>query len=166
VDEKKQVKRRNSTIKYKRGDCIDCPKSKNPQYLYAKGRCKFHYDLNRSKERREKKKTQQADTGVLRGELELFEKLWAERPRVSFLTGEPIKISRSSKFWYNIFAHVLSKKKYPQFRYEEWNIVFLTPDEHYSFDFRTEDKQEELHPECNWVKLREYREQMKEENLC
>lgn len=55
-----------------------------------------------------------------------FMSIWKTRPHVSeispsFLGHEPLSV---------FFHHILPKEKYPQFRYDEENIILLTLDEH------------------------------------
>jgi hypothetical protein len=98
------------------------------------------------------KKKERIKSGGAPSQKVLFHEIWEERPHVSFLSGKEL-FSPSSTFFYSQFAHVLSKKKYPKLTFLKENIVLLTPDEHFAFDMRAQQKREELHPECDWDKL-------------
>lgn len=64
------------------------------------------------------------------GEGVLFKAIWNTRPRKSFISGE--NLGSDGYPW--MFAHVLPKKKYPEFRLLAENIVLLTQEEHFLFD--------------------------------
>jgi hypothetical protein len=64
------------------------------------------------------------------GEGVMFRTIWNTRPHVSFLSGE--KLGNDAYPW--MFAHVLPKKKYPDFRLRLENIVLLTWEEHDRWD--------------------------------
>jgi len=64
------------------------------------------------------------------GEAVMFQAIWNTRPHVSFLTGE--KLGNDAYPW--MFAHVLPKKKYPEFRLKYENIVLLTWEQHDRWD--------------------------------
>lgn len=55
------------------------------------------------------------------GELELFKKLWSERPHVCQVTGEPIR-----EFEVSLFSHLLSKAAYNSLRLNPENIWIVT----------------------------------------
>lgn len=76
----------------------------------------------------EKKKGKQKLTT---GEGDIFEKLFDERENISFISG--VKIDNISHM---NCAHILSKaqNKYPKFKLNPDNIVFLTTYEHFLFD--------------------------------
>jgi len=64
------------------------------------------------------------------GERELFLKIWAKRPHVSEINGEPLGDEPNT---YN-FMHVLGKKAFPDFRLKEENILLASFDQHYYYD--------------------------------
>jgi hypothetical protein len=56
----------------------------------------------------------------------LFLEIWNERPHKSEISGEVLGNQPNSCF----FDHLLEKSKYPDIKYEKWNIVLVTIDEH------------------------------------
>ena len=79
------------------------------------------------------------------GELKLFKEIINERGCRSQVSGKYItEITVSS------MAHILSKKMYPKFRLYKKNIVVMTPEEHYQFDFTSHEKLKML-PEWKWI---------------
>jgi len=64
-------------------------------------------------------------------EKEMFEYLWATWPHKSFLSGKVIREAKPENF-----AHVLPKalNRYPKYRLNPNNIIFLTREEHFLFD--------------------------------
>ena len=89
------------------------------------------------------------------GEKALFEALWATRPHVSFVSGERVEPIAHT------FAHCIPKGLYPKSRLYDKNIVFLTPQQHYEFDFGTEESQRKLGGD--WDKLYTLREELLKE---
>lgn len=84
-------------------------------------------------------------------QIELFQSIWATRPHVSFISGEPI---RNFDHW--CFAHVLPKGTYPDLKFSADNIVLLTREEHRIFDQGTQKERLEYkkaHPRCEWALL-------------
>ena len=69
-------------------------------------------------------------TELKKGDKELWNAIWAERPHIDFETGEPIYGEPLTLY----FHHVLPKNEgpggYPQFRYKKWNIVLVSWDTH------------------------------------
>lgn len=55
-----------------------------------------------------------------------YQEIWNERNCVCFETGKPLGMEPLTLY----FHHILPKAKYPQYRYEKWNIVLLHPDAH------------------------------------
>lgn len=57
-----------------------------------------------------------------------FLEIWEERKgdRYCYETGKKLYGDPSS----TMFHHILEKSKYPQFKFEKWNIVLLTPEVH------------------------------------
>lgn len=55
-----------------------------------------------------------------------YQEMWDEREHVCFETGKPLVGDALTLY----FHHILPKAKYPQYRYEKWNIVLLHPDVH------------------------------------
>lgn len=81
------------------------------------------------------------------GELLVFEMIWAERPHVCQVTGDPIL-----KFDPWCFMHVLSKGAFPKFRLLKENILLVTRATHIEYD--NGDRSHEMFDEVN--KLSEY----------
>jgi len=110
--------------------CINCKKYP----VFAKHLCKYCQHLRTDKKptilKRKPIKKVSLKQNQLLGERRLQQKkdwlffisIWEERPHVDFetdeyISGEPLTL---------YFHHVLSKSKYPQFRYCKWNIVIVT----------------------------------------
>lgn len=69
------------------------------------------------------------------GEKDFFESLWnSDKPKVSALTGLSLSDQNDARAHY--FAHILPKGKYPQFRLNPDNIMYLEFEEHRDWDFR------------------------------
>lgn len=89
------------------------------------------------------------------GEKQIFAFLWSSRPHKSFVSGA--HLGNNGYAW--MFAHCLSKNKYPLFRLLGKNIVFLTKEEHEKWDHGSRDKLKG--PE--WAKLFALEAELKEE---
>ena len=112
-----------------------CKKEKCSHHVFGGGYCKYHQymrdDLKARKDnvisnsihssKQKMIKPKKANTG----ELELFKKIWSERPHVSELSGKEIRI-----FDPHSFHHLLTKQAYPEHRLVSDNIVILTRAEH------------------------------------
>jgi hypothetical protein len=99
------------------------------------------------------------------GEGMMFEEIWEEREKVSFISGKSLKGYENGKFFYHLFAHVLSKGSHPKFRLNKENIVLLTPEEHNLYDFGSEENREAYaeRNKCSWAKLYELKEKLRQE---
>ena len=97
------------------------------------------------------------------GEAAMFIAIWRTRKHVSFLSGKKLNYVAGSSFWFNLFAHVLPKGRYPNFRLRLENIVLLTPEEHELFDTGTEARRQKYAEEnnCDWQELYDLVESMK-----
>ena len=97
-------------------------------------------------------------------EKEMFEHIWNTMPHISFLSGDKL-VDKDSPFYYNQFAHVLSKaqNKYYKFKLNPKNIVMLTAREHLAYDFGTEIQRERLAEEkgFSWSKITLLQEELK-----
>ena len=89
---------------------------------------------------------------------QLYHKIWMERERVSFLTGEPLEYTYST--WLNMFSHCISKGKFKKFAFKEENICLLQPIEHHLFDNGSDSQREKYKEEMaekgivvDWNKL-------------
>lgn len=109
--------------------------------VFSHGYCRWHQFA------REDKKPQRNKPAIIlpkpefnpmnfKSQLQLFEFKWVTSPRVCIVTGIPLDV-----FYYSgqslrvsIFMHVLSKKKYPQFRMWPDNIALGSPKVHHLFD--------------------------------
>lgn len=92
------------------------------------------------------------------GERKIFEQIWNERKRESFISKTPL-----GKFAYPyMFLHVLAKakNKYPKFKLYKKNIVLGTWEEHHKWD---KGSREELKKDPNWKKMFELEEELKQE---
>ena len=103
----------------------------------------------------------------------LFKQIWLYSNRRSFISGLHLRHLMNTPYFLNIFAHVLSKKQYPYFKYYAGNIVLLTPGEHGLFDQGTEEKRKKYAEDfrestggkqgVDWQRLYDLRERLKEE---
>lgn len=66
------------------------------------------------------------DTGDILRMQEFFLDIWKQRPHKSEVSGESLGKEPLSTF----FHHILPKEKYPQAKFDEYNIILLTLDEH------------------------------------
>ena len=105
---------------------ITCARAGCPVKVKVAGAyCKMHTFKKPSPKRKKKS-----------GEAELFEKIWASRPHVSEVSGEPLPdkgvdfYPNGTDKWYGYFSHVLSKGAFPGFRLKEENVILMTPQEH------------------------------------
>lgn len=126
--------------------CISCGREDQPHF--SKKRCKACSQKDYAKKAQDKaftissspkKKTASKIVKKASGEKVLFESIWATRPHYSFISGLPL--DEQPKVHY--FAHVISKGLYPKFKLLDRNIVLLTEDEHYLFDFGTQKQRDE-----------------------
>jgi len=100
-----------------------CKKCGNFRPLFSKGLCLICYKSNYKKPIKTKKKY---DPKVKERDVEFYSSIWETRPHNcencgAFLGNEPRT--------YN-FHHLLPKAKYPEHRYDEWNIALLCADCH------------------------------------
>lgn len=146
-------------IKAKKGKCIDCPEDKPEQWL-AKNKpplCKLHNFKRKQAKKKEAGKTPYKYVRKATGELQLFEQIMADRPHVSEISGLPIhRITPSC------FMHVLAKgqNKYPLFKLEPRNILFVLPEEHAEWDQGLRDR---LRDDPDWDKVFNLEEELKQE---
>ncbi len=117
-----------SRIKPKKHLCKTCKKE---TWGRECNRCKAKRYTATAKERAKGKfKKQPVRNYKKTGDLAFFEEIWAERPHVSEVSGEPL-----IEFDVRYFSHILPKGTYPLFRFEKRNIVLKTPDEHNKWQF-------------------------------
>jgi len=106
-------------------------------------------------------------TEISASEWAAFKTLWIYGSRISYLSGLPLNPFSVTKFWLSCFAHVLSKNKYPYFRFYLRNIIFLTPGEHALLDQGTEDQRKEyskLVKTAVWQKVYDLRDELLSEH--
>jgi hypothetical protein len=69
---------------------------------------------------------------------DMFDHIWKTRKHVCVLSGQDLdKVSESYRHW--TMAHIIPKKLYPFFKYNEENIALLHPDVHSMVDNFTND---------------------------
>ena len=151
-------------IKRKKGICVECNKetwlANNALRL-----CNYHNKIRKM----EKKKQKNVERGEDITLTELYQKIWDSRPHKSFLTGKTLDLI-PRVFWKNIFCHCLAKgqNQYPKFKLKEYNIILLTPREHFLLDFGTEQSRDQYKTECesqglpcDWGQIRALQETLK-----
>ena len=98
------------------------------------------------------------------GELEMFHQIWGERPHKCIFTGEDLNQFYYTDFWYNCFAHILPKGKFPLFKLNPENVRLVYPEFHSIVDQGT--KADRLkHPEWDWTYWDELTQQLKAQYL-
>lgn len=132
----------------------------NPIWSRKTMRCKYHMI-----QKRNTKEYVGINDYKVNKEVELYQLVWKDRDKRSFLSGQKINIEEGSSFWYNIFAHVLAKGKanYPKFRLYSKNIILLTPYEHMLLDHGSE-AQRKVYAGvtgCDWNKVFDLKEELK-----
>jgi hypothetical protein len=110
----------------------------------AKGICLNHYRQQKAAEAIEKAKQQKKEKGysgisrfsekgkkVSALDQKFYEEIWKKRPHKSEVSGDPLpdKMER----WY--MSHILPKGNYPRFRHEEVNVLLMTKEEHFIWEF-------------------------------
>jgi hypothetical protein len=130
-------------------------------FIWARGLCKNH-DRRENPHKHGLSAKPKTTSKIIKnnikkptGEKALFEALWATRSHVSFVSGKRVGPIAHT------FAHCIPKGLYPKFKLYDKNIVFLTPEEHYEFDFGTEESQRKLGGD--WDKLYILREELLKE---
>ena len=96
------------------------------------------------------------------GEAILFKEIWDElepEERVSFVTGGNLEDRYEMRSFY--FAHVLSKKSYPEFRLYKKNIVLLTLKQHKLWDAGRHKIKEDPQMMRFWQKMFDLEEELK-----
>jgi hypothetical protein len=107
--------------------CIVCGRSSDSEYCFQhKLRRKLSGNSGFKKPTLVKKSVASVGKSQPNIDHTLFRKIWKQRPHVSEISGTPLGKEALSVY----FHHILPKNKYPQFRNDEENIIFLTADEH------------------------------------
>ena len=141
--------------------------------VFAHNVCKYHYNRQYQKpiSKREKKIPRilkdpvihRGMSGIVQFESpftsqpQMFKHIWKTRPCNSFLSAHPLD-EYGINFYYNLFAHVLSKNKFPLFRLNEENIILLTPYEHTLLDKGTKAQRDKY--SSNWWAVKEKAKQL------
>ena len=90
------------------------------------------------------------------------EYLWSIRDHISFLTGKRIRKPDAE-----VFAHVLPKalNRYPKYRLNPENLIFLTREEHYLLDHGNSDQRKKYQKKhnCSFDKINKLYERLKKE---
>lgn len=89
------------------------------------------------------------------GEQPFFKTIWNTRPHRSFVSD--VFLGQDARPWN--FAHVLPKKKYPEFRLLDRNIVLLTQEEHQEWD---QGLRADLQKDPRWSRMFELEAELKE----
>ncbi len=109
--------------------------------VFSHGHCKYHYQY-KPKVKKIKIKSEES-------QVELFNRIWNNRPHKSELSGESLEKYHGTDLWYSCFLHLLPKSHYGRYKYSEENIILGTPNEHKLIDQGTSDQRLE-YPEVNW----------------
>lgn len=81
-------------------------------------------------------KTSQKVIRKATGEKVLFDLIFAEREKVSEVSGKPLIMDKSHPMFYWQFSHILPKGLYPKFRHLKMNIKLVLPEEHEHWENR------------------------------
>jgi hypothetical protein len=74
-----------------------------------------------------------------KGEWEMFQYIWDTRVHKCFVTGESLDRYEGTDLFPNLFAHILRKSLYKEFRLNINNISLVKPEVHHHFDNATLD---------------------------
>ena len=126
-------------IQKKKKNCKNC---KTEQFIWKAGLCKSCSSILNPPKKISYKSAKQKVKDIEKKErtkklhewfLELFDKHCLQdkfgKYVICFETGKKL-YEQYYKFNTSIYHHVLEKSKYPQFEFEEWNIIFLSPEIH------------------------------------
>ena len=83
------------------------------------------------------KKNKEKKEGTYQSEVELYHTIWSSRPHICELSGKKIEHFFGTDFWYNCFAHVFAKGKFPKWKFLPDNILLVHPDVHNAMDYGT-----------------------------
>ena len=127
------------------------PDCNNP--VFSHNFCKYHYRYVPKKSKKEYPHKSSAGPND-QSQLELFNKIWNSRPHKSELSGQPLDQYTNGAYFIWMFAHVLDKKNWPLFKFEEENIILVSPEEHRLIDFGTCDQRmaynDKVYRHANW----------------
>ena len=100
----------------------------------------------------------------VKGEAEIFNKIWDERSHVCEFTGEGLDQFIDTPFYFSCFAHILPKGRFPLFKLNPENIRLVYPKFHTIVDQGTKADREK-HPEWDFKYWDELIYQMKSEYM-
>lgn len=151
---KTNISKRNCEINDKKGSVKNITENKNSGVSGRNYRDGI-FDKRRSQIQKTRKPILKPKKGT--GEKEVFEEIAEEREWVCFVTGATLYELTATQF-----AHVLPKalNRYPLFKLYKPNIVLLSNEAHYSWDFVP---RSELRKDRRFDKLFELEEKLKEE---
>ena len=139
--------------------------------VFSNGYCQRHQYartderyLRKQAEKKEKEKQRrkpQFKAPEPTGEKEMFDEIWNERPRVSYVSGESLQRWEDTKLFVNLFSHILPKGNYSRYRLNKENIILLTPQQHMCWHSYTRDKL--LTMDAGWRKVFDLYDRLKEE---
>jgi len=114
----------NSTIKTKRGRCLDCPESAGEKSIIAK-RCLYHYKIYRAVlQKRTRVKNPRDQTVLFKQNLDL----WFD-DRIRELSLKPFcmecKANIPVGFYRHAVAHIFPKSVFNSVSTHRWNYIFL-----------------------------------------
>lgn len=87
---------------------------------------------------------------------DFFIQLWRERPHYSYVSGKFLGHEPLTYF----FSHVLSRGSHPEASLDPENIVFMTLEEHSTWEF----KRHKIQDDPMWLKVFELRERLIEKH--
>lgn len=90
--------------------------------------CFYHRKMYPAKKEKEVKETNPFNSNGFKTQVQLFKSLWGSRKRKCFVTNQDLNIFDGSVHFISIFAHILRKSAFTEFRFYQNNIVFLSPD--------------------------------------
>lgn len=153
---------------YKIKRCTECGtpfRQYNSLQKYCSSTCA--YKNQSQKKSKQQSKYKGINNFNVSSELDLYFKIWQSRTQRSYLSNQRLNFAERSEFWYNCFAHLLSKSqsKYPKFKLYSQNIVLLTPEEHHLLDHGTEKQRQDYAKKygCDWKKIYDLRDRLKEQ---
>jgi hypothetical protein len=131
------------SIARKKKKCKNCGRE---DYSWSKGMCKGCASLSGKQKKvnqNSKTKTINDDFGFM-SQKEMFSYIWDNLPLIDghkrcWISDAPL-MPEGHYLFYNQFAHVLPKGKYPLFKLNPENIVVILPEIHYLYDMGTEEQ--------------------------
>jgi len=131
--------------------------------VFAHNVCKYHY---RQRPKEDKIPRIPKEIGIHKGlsgtittsspfnsQVSMFKYIWNTTKHKSYLSNHYLNYNEGDEFWYNLFAHVLSKKQFPLFKLNQENVILLTPYEHTLLDHGTKAQRDKY--SSNWWAVKE-----------